>query len=295
MNPAAKLLRWYDRHGRRLPWRLTRNPYRILVSEVMLQQTQVDRVIGFYKQWLKAFPNWATLARASNGDVLRAWAGLGYNRRALMLRDAARHVVKNGVPKTEADWRAVKGIGSYTTKAIMAFAFRARTMPIDTNIRRVGGRLWLGKPFAQAKDDVRIERAGLKWISGTQRAHDISQALFDLAAAHCTKVPDCASCPMKVACPTAAKFLQNRARPPKRVTPILNERVQSGKRFPDRIYRGRIVARLRDVNSATSTQLGRTVDPTYCAKDRAWLEAMLERLEHDGMIRRIDKRFALAK
>lgn len=295
MNRAAKLLRWYDRHGRRLPWRRTRNPYRILVSEVMLQQTQVDRVLGFYKQWLKAFPNWATLARASNGDVLRAWAGLGYNRRALMLRDAARHIVKNGVPKTEAAWRTVKGVGLYTAKALMAFAFRAPTIPIDTNIRRVGGRLWLGKPFAQAKDDARIERAGLKWIGGTKRAHDVPQALFDLGAAHCTKIPHCASCPMKAVCPAAAKFLENRVRVPRRSTPKSNERVQSGKRFPDRIYRGRIVKYLQGTKSATLVQIGRAVDPTYCAEDRAWVETMLGRLEHDGMILRTHGRAALIK
>ncbi len=93
------LLRWYAREGRDLPWRNTRDPYRILVSEVMLQQTQVSRALEFYRTWLKTFPTWHALARASNKDVIHAWAGLGYNRRGLMLRDIAKQVVAHGVPK----------------------------------------------------------------------------------------------------------------------------------------------------------------------------------------------------
>ena len=103
MKPVGKLLRWYDRHGRKLPWRRTRNPYFILVSELMLQQTQVERVRLFYKTWIQTFPNWKTLAWASNGSALRAWAGLGYNRRAVMLRDAARHVVKHVSQRRKRD------------------------------------------------------------------------------------------------------------------------------------------------------------------------------------------------
>ena len=241
------------------------------------------------------FPNWTTLSRASNGTVLRAWAGLGYNRRALMLRDAARHVAKHGIPKTESDWRAIKGIGLYTAKALMAFAYKARTIPIDTNVRRVGGRLWLSKPFAQPADDARIERAGLKWIGGSKRAHEVSQALFDLGSSYCTKVPTCATCPMRTVCPAATKFIEGRVRVPKRSVTKAIERICDGKRYPDRIYRGRIVAYLRNVDSATTGQISCVVDPLYCAKDRAWLAAMLERLEGDEMIRRIGRRYALAK
>ncbi len=153
MTLVTKLLRWYDRYGRDLPWRRTRDPYRILVSEVMLQQTQVERVRSFYKQWLKAFPSWRTLAVASNAEVLRAWSGLGYNRRALMLRDVAQSVICDGEPSTEEGWRAIKGIGPYTAAAIMAFAYKRATVPIDTNVRRVGNRLWRGVAYPSSKSD----------------------------------------------------------------------------------------------------------------------------------------------
>ena len=126
----------------------------------MLQQTQVDRVVDFYKRWLKLFPTWKTLAGASNAQVIHAWAGLGYNRRALMLRDVARHVVEHGVPRTQEAWLAIKGIGPYTAAAVSAFAQKQRTLPIDTNIRRVLGRLLLGKPFTTLADDEKIRSKG---------------------------------------------------------------------------------------------------------------------------------------
>ena len=100
MSPAEKLLRWYKKYGRDLPWRKTRDPYKILISEIMLQQTQVPRVLLFYKKWLTLFPSWKTLAKATNAEVIRAWAGLGYNRRALILRDIAKQVAHGGIPQT---------------------------------------------------------------------------------------------------------------------------------------------------------------------------------------------------
>ena len=291
MKPVGKLLRWYDRHGRKLPWRRTRNPYFILVSELMLQQTQVERVRLFYKTWIQTFPNWKTLAWASNGSALRAWAGLGYNRRAVMLRDAARHVVKHGIPKTEEGWRTMRGIGSYTAKAIMAFAFDELTMPIDTNIRRVGARLW----FSTASDDARIERAGMKWIGDSKRARDVPQALFDLATAYCAKVPDCANCPMRLVCPSADKFLGGRVRVPRRGTPKPNERIQAGKRYPDRIYRGRILKHLQSLSADTVVGIGKAIDPTFMKHDRAWVTAMIARLQNDGMVRRSGAQVSLEK
>lgn len=132
---------YYKKHGRNdLPWRKTRDPYRILVSEVMLQQTQVPRVIGKYKEFLKAFPTVRALAKAQLGDVLRVWSGLGYNRRGKYLRDAAKGIVeKHGgrVPKDAAALRALPGIGEYTAGAVRVFAFSEHDVLIETNIRAV--------------------------------------------------------------------------------------------------------------------------------------------------------------
>lgn len=132
--------RHYRVHGRRFPWRRTQNPYRILVSEVMLQQTQTERVVPFYAKFLKTFPTVAALAQASLREVLRVWQGLGYNRRALMLHRAATMMARTyggRVPKSEAELRTLSGIGPYTASAVLAFAYNKPTVFIETNIRTV--------------------------------------------------------------------------------------------------------------------------------------------------------------
>lgn len=210
MTPGAKLLRWYDHHGRDLPWRGTRAPYKILASEIMLQQTQVNRVKNFYRRWLRQFPTWKKLSVATNAEVIHAWAGLGYNRRALILRNIAREVVARGVPQTEYDWLGLKGIVQYTAAAISAFAQHRRTIPIDTNIRRVLGRLLLEKTFPTIKDDGRIRRAAETFLPLRGRHYDIPQAIFDLATSVCTKNPNCASCPLRGSCKADKLFCRAR-------------------------------------------------------------------------------------
>lgn len=290
MERGAQLLRWYDKHGRRLPWRLTRQPYRILVSEVMLQQTQVERVMGYYQQWLKLFPSWKALADASRSDVLRAWAGLGYNRRALVLRDIATQIVREGEPTTREGWLALKGVGPYTSAAMMAFAYKQAILPIDTNIRRVAGRLLLGIPYPQPEDDERI-RGKAHLLLGTTRAHDVPQALFDLAATHCAKEPACAACPMQNTCQSAKKFLSGRIAVPKRMVRKARETVQVGKAHPDRIYRGRILALVRaSTRPLRIGSVGPSIDEGYKDEhDRVWLEAMIDRLVKDQMVTRTQK------
>lgn len=132
---------YYKKHGRHhLPWRKTADPYRILISEVMLQQTQVDRVIPYYKNFLKQFPTVAALARAPLGEVLRVWSGLGYNRRAKMLHDAAKKIMiyhNKNFPKTLEELRALPGVGDYTAKAVRVFAFNEPELLIETNVRSV--------------------------------------------------------------------------------------------------------------------------------------------------------------
>ena len=170
----ALLLAWYARHGRDLPWRRTRDPYAILVSEVMLQQTQVERVIPRYLAWLERWPTAEALAAASPADVILAWQGLGYNRRAVNLHRAARVVAESGWPD---DLTELPGVGPYTAAAIANFAFGRDVLPVDTNVRRVQER--------------------------TGGAFDAScaQALFDLGATVClARVPRCGACPLAAAC-----------------------------------------------------------------------------------------------
>ncbi len=296
MSPAAPLLlRWYRHHGRDLPWRKTRESYPILVSEIMLQQTQVPRVLLFYRAWLKQFPDWKALARASNAEVIRAWAGLGYNRRALVLRDIAREIERIGEPKSETDWRALKGIGPYTAAALAAFSLHKRVLPIDTNIRRVGGRLLLGIPFPQPKNDDRLRKAAERFLPKRGRFFDIPQALFDLATSICIKTPRCAECPMRSVCPAATKFLSGTLRTPARLTPVAHERRHRNKPYPDRIYRGRILQLIRTATIPVAiSSLGKKIDPNFHPQDdQLWLVRMLSRMEKDGLIERQKNRVQL--
>ena len=173
------LLAWFDEHGAGLPWRRTRDPYAILVSEVMLQQTQVDRVVPRYLAWLERWPTAAALADASTADVIRAWQGLGYNRRGLALHRAARHIAKSGWPE---DLTELPGVGPYTAAAIGNFAFGRDELPVDTNVRRVEERT--RRSFSPA--------AG--------------QALMDLGATVClARVPRCERCPLSSRCPSRGR------------------------------------------------------------------------------------------
>jgi A/G-specific adenine glycosylase len=172
----AALSAWYLANGRDLPWRKTNDPYAILVSEVMLQQTQVDRVIPRWQAWLEHWPTADALAAASAGDVIVAWQGLGYNRRAISLHRAAQHVAAHGWPD---DLTELPGVGPYTAAAVGNFAFGHDVLPIDTNVRRVQ------------------ERTG-ETFDGS-----CAQALFDLGATVClARIPRCAECPLSAACPS---------------------------------------------------------------------------------------------
>lgn len=294
MTPAAKLLLWYRQHGRKLLWRETRNPYPILVSEIMLQQTQVDRVKEYYTKWLKRFPTWKKLSLATNTDVIHAWAGLGYNRRALMLRDMAKHIVKHGIPTSESGWLMIKGIGPYTAAAVSAFSQKRRTLPIDTNIRRVLGRLLLSKPFATPADDERIRLMADGFLPLRGAYYDVPQAIFDLATMICTKNPDCAGCPLRDDCPSAKLFLEGRVKIPKRSVAVAREHKHRNKPSPDRIYRGRILKLVREWGQVRLPTIGPLVDPDFNKKlDQKWLEAMIDRLVRDGLLKKINQLLTL--
>jgi A/G-specific adenine glycosylase len=173
------LLAWSSRNARDLPWRRTTDPYAILVSEVMLQQTQVERVVPRYLRWLERWPSAAALADAPCADVIREWQGLGYNRRAVNLHRAAQHVAAQGWPD---DLTELPGVGAYTAAAIGNFAFGEAVLPVDTNVRRVQER------------------------TGASFAPECAQALFDLGATVCiARVPRCGVCPVEARCPSRGR------------------------------------------------------------------------------------------
>jgi len=176
------LVAWYAEHARDLPWRRTRDPYAILVSEVMLQQTQVERVVPRYLAWLERWPTLDGLAAASPADVIREWQGLGYNRRGLNLHRTACVVAERGWPD---DLTELPGVGPYTAAAVANFAFGREVLPIDTNVRRVRER------------------------TGREFSPRAAQALMDLGATIClARVPRCGACPLAADCPSRGRRYQ---------------------------------------------------------------------------------------
>jgi A/G-specific adenine glycosylase len=198
------LLRWYGRHRRDLPWRRTADPYRILVSEIMLQQTQVERVVPKYHEFLDRYPTLEALAGAAPEDVRRLWYPLGYNVRPLHLRGIAREAVARydgRLPDDEGALRRLRGIGRYTAGALLCFAYGQPVPIVDTNVRRVLGRVFLGP---RRLGRLRGQKA--MWdLAGAlvprRRSYDYNQALMDFGATWCTaRAPRCRPCPMKRFC-----------------------------------------------------------------------------------------------
>jgi A/G-specific adenine glycosylase len=195
------LLAWYKRHQRDLPWRRARDPYHILVSEIMLQQTQVDRVIPKYREWLRRYPSVNSLARAGAREVREAWYPLGYNIRPVRLRDIARAAIRRHrgrIPATREELLALPGIGPYTAGAVLSFAYRKDAPILDTNVRRVLRRVFLGD---HATTSDRILWALSKALLPRGKAYDFNQALMDFGATVCTaRRPRCPGCPLARIC-----------------------------------------------------------------------------------------------
>jgi A/G-specific adenine glycosylase len=278
------LLEWFKEHARDLPWRRTRDPYAILVSEVMLQQTQVDRVLPYYTRFLERFPTVEALANAATSDVIRIWSGLGYNRRAVNLQRAARVVVNElgGLfPDDPEDLKKLPGIGSYTAGAIAAFAHERDVAFLDTNMRRVISRVIFGSESANESDALEAANAlvppghGWTW----------NQALIEFGALHCTaRRPACIICPLRDECaayPTmqlalqlkSGRARQTRAEPFERTT---------------RFYRGRIVETLRSLPTDEPAgiplvELGPRVREGFTSDELPWLRELVDGLQRDGL------------
>ncbi|MBE2316364.1 A/G-specific adenine glycosylase [Solirubrobacter sp. CPCC 204708] len=240
------LLDWYEWVRRPLPWRETRDPYALLVSEVMLQQTQALRVVPYYERWLSAFPTAASLAAAPTRDVLALWSGLGYNRRALALQRAAVFVSEHGWP---SDLTELPGVGKYTAAAVSSFAWDRDMAAVDTNVRRVITRREGLDVDVDARADALLPRG---------RAAVFNQAMMELGATVCRpRVPDCARCPVERGC------LRLVVAPARRVK---KEKFED----TDRWARGRVVASLL------------AGEPFPLDGER--LERALAGLERDGLI-----------
>jgi A/G-specific adenine glycosylase len=293
------LLAWYKRHGRaHLPWRTTRDPYRILVSEFMLQQTQVDRVLPKYEAFLERFADFAALARASTADVLRMWQGLGYNSRAVRLKQIAEAVSARfggALPRDEQTLRSLPGIGPYTLAALRVFAFDVDDAALDTNVRRVTHRLLHG-----LEHPPKISAAALdgdaRGLVPFGLGHDWNSAMMDLGAAICTaRAPRCLVCPLQSACAAAPidaaqldreRATHSRKRSPQNAIPFEQT---------TRYARGRIIDRLRelppgrrismlDLHAQVTHGIGRSAEE---------LATLLEALSRDGLVRLHDEQVSL--
>ncbi|HSJ77068.1 MAG TPA: hypothetical protein VK899_12970 [Gemmatimonadales bacterium] len=203
------LLRWFGRNGRDLPWRRTRDPYHIMVSEFMLQQTQVVRVEGYYHRFLARYPTLEDLASASPAMVRESWEGLGYYRRAVNLHRLAQEVVETRggvIPSDTEELRRLPGIGRYTAAAVASFAFEREVTPIDTNVARVLRRVFHSRARSRALAR-RLERSAEMLLPrGGGKAWMFNQAIMELGALVCTaRVPRCGTCPVRAMCQTGIR------------------------------------------------------------------------------------------
>ena len=198
------LLAWYRKNGRDLPWRNTSDPYHILVSEIMLQQTQVDRVLPKYHEWLEKYPTLEALAGAAEADVTETWRPLGYNIRPRRLHAIAREsVARYGgtLPSDEETLRSFKGIGAYTAGAVLSFAFGQRAAILDTNVARVLFRVFIGRGSPKAHAMRRHLWELSRTVLPRRHVYDFNQALMDFGATICVaRKPKCLVCPMQRGC-----------------------------------------------------------------------------------------------
>src|SRR6266568_4660791 len=294
----SSLLQWYASEQRHLPWRSTDDPYAILVSEIMLQQTQVDRVLPKYQQFLARFPTLVDLATATTADVITTWVPLGYNRRAVSLQSIARQVIAEfdgHIPDTIEELLRLKGIGRYTAGAIACFAYRKQVATVDTNIYRVLHRIFLGleHPEAQINNDQMLRLAESVMPAG--ESYNWNQALMDLGATICTSAnPQCVRCPLQETCAAYTEMSQYSLFPGGTVLRQLRKVAE--KKVPyqaqpftstNRYFRGRIVDHLRSLSPGqrmTLAALGLIIKPEFHDDDLPWLQKLVSGLAKDGLV-----------
>ena len=292
------LLTWYAAEQRSLPWRVTSDPYAILVSEIMLQQTQVDRVLPKYRQFLEAFPTLADLAVAPTAKVISIWVPLGYNMRAVRLQAIARQVIAefNGrIPETIEELLTLKGIGRYTAGAIACFAYHKQVASVDTNIRRVLHRIFLGleAPEPRLNDAQMLTLA--EEVLPPGEAYNWNQALMDLGATVCTSNnPRCTDCPLQEVCRAYAEMSAHSLFPSGKVLRELRKVAEKKAPYQqrpftqtDRYFRGRIVDLLRSLPAGERCRLetlGPRIKPEFSEEELPWLQKLVARLAKDGLV-----------
>lgn len=279
------LLEWYAAAKRDLPWRRTRDPYHILVAEIMLQQTQVLRVLPKYAEFLGRFPTLEALAAATRAEVVRAWETLGYNRRAVHLHALAQHVQRalGGVlPRTASELRRLPGIGPYTAAAVACFAFGEQVAAVDTNVRRVLGRIFLGQGTGLPAEAT--ARVLAQQVLPPGEAYSWNQALMDLGATLCTaRRPACDRCPVAGPCAARPHLAQASLAELPGLRRTRQERFEGSARF----YRGRIIQVLRRLppgRSISAEELGQRIRRDFAPDHRPWLDGLLRGLERDGLL-----------
>lgn len=281
-SPSIALLRWYAAHGRTFPWRTSRDPYHVVVSEFMLQQTQAERVAGAFMRFVAGFPSFAALSDAPRADVIRAWKGLGYNLRAVRLHDLAQAVTQrnNGVLPSDTDaLRALPGIGPYTAAAIRVFAFELDDVAIDVNLRRVVHRLSFGLEYPPKASAAQLD-AEARALLPAGRAHAWNSAMMDLGATICTaRLPKCTRCPMRRSCAAA----------PHGQAAIANaRRIRASDGLPykqtRRYVRGRILDRLRELQPGAALAAADLVASVNGALGSYPFDEILEAMERDGLV-----------
>ncbi len=281
---ADAVLTWYDANARDLPWRRTTDPWAILVSEVMLQQTPVARVLPAYDAWLRRWPTPASMAAAEPGDAVRAWGRLGYPRRALRLHDAARSIVaQHGgeVPRELAALLALPGVGTYTARAVASFAFAQRHAVVDTNVRRVHARAVLGQAEAGAPAAARDHALAETLLPDDAAvAARLGVATMELGALVCTaRAPRCDACPVLALC------AWQRAGRPAYDGPTRRSQRYEG---TDRQARGALLAVLRDSTRPVPASRLDDAWPDAAQRSRA-----LDGLVNDGLVEPVGRRFRL--
>jgi A/G-specific adenine glycosylase len=270
-NLRRSLMDWYRPRRRAYPWRVLPDPYGVLVSEVMLQQTQASRVVPAFERFLARFPSIAALARAPRSDVVRAWSGLGYNRRAVALSDAARAVVRDHdglIPRTPTELVSLPGVGPYTAAAVASLAFGEPVAAVDTNVRRVVARALLGVDGEEAPV-VDVRDAAESWLDPSDPGA-FNQALMDLGREVCRRLPRCEACPLSSGC----RF-RRAGRPI-----AMKRRPQPAFDGSSRQLRGRVVEALRSRPSASLADLTRDTGAAL-----ARVSQVVRALASEGMIR----------
>lgn len=291
---SQKVLHWYSHHKRDLPWRKTDiNPYHVVVSEFMLQQTQVPRVMEKFREFTEKFPTIHDLAKTSKADIIQAWSGLGYNRRALLLHKFAQVICEKyegNIPGTAEELITLPGIGPYTAGSIASFAFNKPEPAIDVNVRRILYRFFAGKDqgLPGSKQEEEKWYNVVKKTIPNNRSRDLHNALMDFGSLVCLrKNPLCSACPLADSC----QFFPLYETKKEKVLFVMEKKVEqgvmeNGKHIPNRIFRGRIVefVRKNEGKEAGIEELGKEIKKDYTTNEEEWLLMLCARLKEEGFL-----------